>query len=66
MKKTSLAIAFVLMSYMVSAQTATTGFDIRSSGMIYVVVAVITVIFIGIALFLFAIERRIKKLEQDS
>jgi len=65
MKKISLVIAFILISHVLFAQPAA-GFDMRSSGMIYVVVAVITVIFIGLALFLFAIERRIKKLEQDS
>jgi len=37
----------------------------RSSGMIYVVVAVISVIFIGLAIFLFSIDRRLKKIENE-
>ena len=38
--------------------------DLRSSGKIYVVVAVITVIFIGLALYLFSIDNRLKKIEK--
>jgi len=39
---------------------------LRSSGKIYVVVAVIAVIFVGLAVFLFALDRRIKKIEQTN
>jgi CcmD family protein len=38
----------------------------RSSGKIYVVVAVIVVIFIGLALYLFSIDRRLKKIEKEN
>jgi CcmD family protein len=38
---------------------------LRSSGRIYVVVAVITIIFIGLAIYLFSIDRRLKKIEKD-
>jgi CcmD family protein len=37
----------------------------RSSGMIYVVVAIIAVIFIGLAIYLFSIDRRLKKIEKQ-
>ena len=37
----------------------------RSEGKIYVVLAVILLIFIGLALWLFLLDRRIKKLEND-
>ena len=37
---------------------------LRSSGKIYVVVAVASVIFIGLALYLFSIDRRLKKVEE--
>ena len=37
----------------------------RSSGMIYVVVLVIITIFIGIVGYLFALDRKITKLEQE-
>jgi CcmD family protein len=37
----------------------------RSNGKIYVVVATIVVIFIGIVLYLISIDRRISKLEKE-
>jgi len=37
---------------------------LRSSGKIYVVIATIAIVFIGLAIFLFAIDRRLKKLEK--
>ena len=37
---------------------------LRSSGKIYVVVAVASVIFIGLALYLFSIDSRLKKIEK--
>lgn len=39
--------------------------DLRSSGKIYVVVAVVAVIFIGLVIYLFSIDRRVKKLENQ-
>jgi CcmD family protein len=39
---------------------------LRSSGKIYVVVAVIAVIFIGLAIYLFSIDRRLKKIEKEN
>ncbi len=38
---------------------------LRSSGKIYVVVAVITVIFLGIATYLIYMDKRISKLEKE-
>jgi CcmD family protein len=37
----------------------------RSSGKIYVVIGTIVIIFIGLAIYLFAIDRRIKKIEKE-
>ncbi|MDB5137206.1 MAG: hypothetical protein JWP37_3809 [Mucilaginibacter sp.] len=37
----------------------------RSSGKIYVVIAIISTIFVGIAIYLFAIDRRLKKIERE-
>jgi CcmD family protein len=39
---------------------------LRSSGKIYVVVAIISVIFIGLAAYLFTIDKRLKKIERES
>ena len=40
-------------------------FDMRSSGKIYVVIATIVVIFVGLALYLFSMDRRLKKIEKQ-
>ena len=37
----------------------------RSSGKIYVVVATIAIIFAGLAIYLFSIDRRLKKIEKE-
>jgi CcmD family protein len=37
----------------------------RSSGRIYVVIATITIIFVGLAIYLFSIDRRLKKIEKE-
>lgn len=37
----------------------------RASGKIYVVVGVILIIFLGLALYLFLLDRKIKKLEEQ-
>ena len=36
----------------------------RSSGKIYVVIATIAIVFVGLAIYLFTIDRRLKKLEK--
>ncbi len=38
----------------------------RSSGKIYVVVATICIIFIGLTIYLFSIDRRLKKIEKGN
>jgi len=37
----------------------------RSSGKIYVVITIIVIIFIGLAIYLFSIDRRLKKIEKE-
>jgi CcmD family protein len=39
--------------------------SLRSSGKIYVVVLVISVVFIGLAIYLFSIDNRLKKIEKQ-
>lgn len=39
--------------------------DFRSSGKIYVVIAVLAVILIGLAIYLFTIDRKVTKLEKS-
>jgi len=38
---------------------------LRSSGKIYVVVLTIAIIFAGLALYLFSMDRRLKKIEKE-
>ncbi len=40
--------------------------QMRSSGKIYVVIATIVIIFIGLAVYLFTIDQRLKKIERDN
>ncbi|MGV8878306.1 MAG: CcmD family protein [Sphingobacteriaceae bacterium] len=39
---------------------------LRNSGKIYVVVVTIAIIFIGLAIYLFSIDRRLRKIEKDN
>ncbi|WP_411274485.1 CcmD family protein [Daejeonella sp.] len=67
MKKFLLLIILLSVSVSIFAQE-TNGVDmateLRSSGKIYVVVAVLAVIFIGLAFYLFSIDSRLKKIEK--
>jgi heme/copper-type cytochrome/quinol oxidase subunit 4 len=67
MRKTIHLIAFILLCSSLSAQgeQASTGF-MRSHLKMYVVVAVLLIIFSGIIAFLLSLERRLKKLEDNS
>jgi CcmD family protein len=40
--------------------------SLRGSGKIYVVIGVICIIFIGLAIYLFSIDRRLKKIEKEN
>lgn len=48
------------------AERKYTAFDMRSNGKIYVVVAVMLVILMGLLFYLFRIDRRITKLEKQT
>lgn len=65
MKKFSLALAFMLFTIITFAQSngVEMATDLRSSGKIWVVVGVILTIVIGMYIFLFTIDKRVKKLE---
>jgi CcmD family protein len=69
MKKILLLLILLLCNSLIFAQH---GSDVemadalRSSGKIYVVIATISIIFIGLAVFLFSIDRRLKKIEKEN
>jgi hypothetical protein len=67
MKKIIPFLLSVLASFSLSAQgeQASSGF-MRSELKIYVVVAVLVLIFLGIIIYLFGMERRLKKLEDST
>ncbi|MFN8309105.1 MAG: CcmD family protein [Chitinophagales bacterium] len=58
-----LLLCFSLIHPSLFAQSSPAGEFFRSDLKIYVVVAVLTIIFLGIVFFLFSMERRLKKLE---
>lgn len=68
MKKFALLAAMLLCFITVNAQP---GNDVemadalRASGKIYVVVVTIVIVFIGLAFYLFSMDRRLKKIEKE-
>ena len=65
-----LSILFVLLlSYITClAQQSTEvemAVDMRSSGKIYVVIGTIIIIFVGLAIYLFSMDRRLRKIEKE-
>jgi len=67
MKKIAVLLLFVFNYMAVFAQSNQVEMadKFRSSGKIYVVITTIAIIFIGIAIYLFSIDRRLKKLEKE-
>ncbi|MRX48196.1 CcmD family protein [Pedobacter puniceum] len=59
-----IAILFLVVQF-AQAQSVEMADALRSSGKIYVVVAVMAVLFIGLFFYLFSIDRRLKKIEKD-
>ena len=59
-----LSIFLISCSYALLAQSF--GDNMRSNGKIYVVVAVLVTIFIGIILYLIRLDRKIAKLEKET
>lgn len=68
MKKFALAILLLLSAVTTQAQNTNTvqmADEFQKSGKIYVVIATISIIFIGLAIYLFTIDRRLKKIEKE-
>ncbi|MDB5088039.1 MAG: hypothetical protein JWR09_2033 [Mucilaginibacter sp.] len=67
--KKLLVLAFLLLGYIGAfaqqAQDVEMADALRSSGKIYVVIATIVIIFVGLAIYLFSIDRRLKKIEKE-
>lgn len=63
--KTFALIQVLLSSVIVHAQTPEMADAMRANGKIYVVVAVIALIFIGLVIYLVIIDRKVGKLERE-
>ncbi len=56
-------LALVALPFLSKAQAVEMADTLRGSGKIYIVVGVIAIIFIGIVVYLFTLDRRISKIE---
>ncbi len=69
MKKIILSLLLVINGLMCSFAQSNVGAEmatgLRSSGKIYVVVAVMVVLFLGLASYLFSIDKKITRLEKQ-
>jgi CcmD family protein len=67
--KKILGLAFLLLSYVGVFAQQTQGVEMadamRSQGKIYVVIVTIALIFVGLAIYLFSIDRRLRKIEKE-
>ncbi len=69
MKKILLSFLMLFLSTFLFAQPANSvemADEMRSSGKIYVVIATIVIVFIGLAIYLFTIDQRLKKIEREN
>jgi uncharacterized membrane protein len=68
LSKTILLLLFLVNSTLVNAQQPPVEMadTMRSNGRIYVVVAVVTTILIGLILYVFRLDRKISRLEKNS
>ncbi len=68
MKKLSALLLFLLSYVTCFAQenaAVDMAFDMRKEGKIYVVIVTIVIIFAGLSVYLFSIDRRLKKIEKE-
>lgn len=60
-----LNILLLLLSFSLSAQDIPMADEMRANGKIYVVVAVLVTILLGMIIYLISIDRKLKKLEKE-
>lgn len=61
--KSLMLLVLVTLPFLSKAQAVEMADTLRGSGKIYIVVGVIAIIFIGIVVYLFTLDRRISKIE---
>lgn len=60
-----LNILFLLLSFSLSAQDIPMADEMRANGKIYVVVAVLVTILLGMIIYLISIDKKLNKLEKE-
>ena len=65
MKKLIFVLSALLINISAFAQQAEMADAMRSSGKIYVVVGTIAIIFVGLAAYLFSLDRRLTRIENQ-
>ncbi len=63
--KTIISLLFIFLSLVSQAQSIEMADTMRSEGKIYVVIAVVLTILIGLILYLVSIDRKLGKLEKE-
>ncbi|PVH24128.1 CcmD family protein [Sphingobacterium corticibacter] len=63
-KQITLIVGMMLAIMQAMAQPVEMATTLRSEGKIYIVVAVMLIIFVGVAAYLFTLDRRVAKLEK--
>ncbi len=62
--KALMSALFLFWANLISAQSVEMADGLRSDGKIYVVVLVLLIIFIGVVVYLFSIDKKVSKLEE--
>jgi CcmD family protein len=65
LKKLLFLMMFLVVNGAASAQDTEMADQLRGSGRIYVVVATIAIVFVGLAIYLFTLDRRLNRLEKN-
>jgi CcmD family protein len=65
LKKLLFLMMFLVVNGATFAQDTEMADQLRGSGRIYVVVATIAIVFVGLAIYLFTLDRRLNRLEKN-
>lgn len=65
MIKKILFLLFILQSFVLKAQEIEMADTMRSNGKIYVVLAIVLILFIGLLVYLISIDKKLKSIENE-
>lgn len=66
MKRLACLLLLLISSFGAFAQDVEMADTLRSSGKIYVVVGTVVIVFVGLAIYLFTIDKRLSRLEKEN